>query len=217
MVKAQLSSGVRRAWREVLWELRLQRSHRRSVRKALHLVPPLKLHLGCGTELKRGWVNIDMLEPMADLQLDLREPLPFSNNSVTLIHSEHFLEHFGFPDEVEHLLSESCRVLMPGGVFSVGVPDAGSLMHAYARGARKVFADEWNPNYPEWLSVPMHRINYAFRQSGEHKYAYDEETLLSTLSCSGFVEVRRRDFDPEMDTERRRSHTMYASGIKAMG
>jgi len=48
----------------------------------------------------------------------------------------------------------------------------------------------------------------------ENKYAYHEETLLLTLRRAGFERVSRRCFDPAMDTERRRSHTMYASGIK---
>ena len=87
-------------------------------------------------------------------------------------------------------------------------------MAAYARGERDTFAAEWNPNYPEWLSMPMHRINYLFRQFGEHKYAYDEEILLWTLRRAGFETVSRRHFDPATDTERRRDHTMYASGIK---
>jgi len=34
-------------------------------------------------------------------------------------------------------------------VFSVGIPEAGGLMAAYARGERDIFAAEWNPNYPE--------------------------------------------------------------------
>jgi len=214
LLKSRLSGGTRRACRQLLWELRIQRVHRRSVRKAQHLTPPLKLHLGCGTDLKPGWVNVDLFETTADLRLDLRERFPFPTASVTIIHSEHFLEHLDFPDEVEHVLRESGRVLVPHGMFSVGIPEAGGLMGAYARGEREVFAAHWNPNYPEWLSIPMHRINYLFRQFGEHKYVYDEETLLWTLRRAGFEEVGRRSFDPATDTERRRDHTMYASGIK---
>jgi predicted SAM-dependent methyltransferase len=214
LLKSRLSGGVRLACRKLLLELRIQQVHRRSIRRARCLTPPLELHIGCGTDLKPGWVNVDLFEETADLRLDLRELFPFPTASVTIIHSEHFLEHLDFPDEVEHVLRESYRVLVPHGVFSVGIPEAGGLMAAYGRGEQDIFAAEWNPNYPEWLSIPMHRINYLFRQFGEHKYAYDEETLLWTLRRAGFEKVSRRPFDPAMDTERRRSHTMYASGIK---
>jgi predicted SAM-dependent methyltransferase len=149
----------------------MQRAHRRSVRKAGHLIPPLKLHIGYGTDLKPGWVNMDLLEATADLQLDLREGLPFPTASVTIIHSEH--EHLDFADQVDQLLRESYRVLVPHGAFSVGIPEAGgpSAPTSAGSGEREVFAAQWNPDYPEWFSMPMHRINYLFRQFGEHEYA----------------------------------------------
>ena len=43
----------------------------------------------------------------------------------------------------------------------------------------------------------MHQINYVFRQGGEHKYAYDAETLKEVLERDGFTNVSRRSFDPE--------------------
>jgi len=60
----------------------------------------------------------------------------------------------------------------------------------------------------------IHQINHLFHEFEEHKYAYDEETLPWTLRCAGFEKVSRCRFDLAMDTERRRNHTMYASGIK---
>ena len=52
---------------------------------------------------------------------------------------------------------------------------------------------------PAWCETPMHCVNYVFRQGREHKYAYDEETLTRVIGQAGFVDVRRRTFDPEMD------------------
>ena len=55
--------------------------------------PDKKLHLGCGSKIFEGWINIDM-NPKGDFTLDLREGLPFADNSVELIYTEHSLEHF---------------------------------------------------------------------------------------------------------------------------
>jgi hypothetical protein len=44
-------------------------------------------------------------------------------------------------------------------------------------------------------------VNYVFRQGSEHKYAYDAETLEQILDRTGFVDVRRRPFDPTIDAE----------------
>jgi hypothetical protein len=38
-----------------------------------------------------------------------------------------------------------------------------------------------------------------FRQGREHKYAYDEETLVPVIAGMGFTDVRRREYDPTMD------------------
>lgn len=214
-IRSRLTLGAQRALRQLLFELKIWRHHHAGVAKARGLRAPIKLHLGCGTSLKAGWVNVDLFEPGADLALDLREPLPFADGSVSIVHSEHFLEHLEYvPNDVARLLREAYRVLSPGGVLSVGVPDAAPHMAAYARGDTAFFGGAWNPSYPEWLRVPMHRINYLFRQFGEHKYAYDEEILTGALREAGFADVRRREFNPELDLESRRDGTLYVSGTK---
>ncbi len=181
--RRHLSLPLRLALREVAAEYRLQRLHRAGVRKArrMHWDAPLKLNLGCDANLKAGWVNIDLFTATADIRLDLREPLPFADNSAAFIYSEHVFEHLaypcvhdamgwtvetpGAPSEAMQLLRESRRVLMPGGVFSVGVPDA---ERAVAQYARREF-ERWGP---PWVDTPMHFLNYVFRQGREHKYAY---------------------------------------------
>ena len=58
----------------------------------------MKLHLGCGTNYIQGWVNVDLDSPVADRQLDLRNPLPYSNGSTAFIFNEHFIEHISEED-----------------------------------------------------------------------------------------------------------------------
>jgi hypothetical protein len=45
-------------------------------------------NLGSGFHPKIDWVNVDLIDE-ADLQLDLRERLPFDDGSVSDIYSEH--------------------------------------------------------------------------------------------------------------------------------
>jgi predicted SAM-dependent methyltransferase len=208
-----MSTSLRRALRQVQLEVQLNRRHRASLKRARSLRGPLKLHLGSGRQRKEGWVNIDLLEPDADLQLDVREAWPFPDGSVTSIYSEHFFEHLEFPEEAQHVLREAYRVLRPGGRFSVGVPDLGPVLGAYARRDVEAFSRSWDPNYPEWLRVPMHRINHMFRQFGEHRYAYDEEILTQVLRETGFRAVKRRDYDSDLDVVKREG-TLYVDGLK---
>jgi len=167
----------------------------------------LKLHFGCGSNIKAGYINID-LDKKADLRLDLREPIPFPTNSCSMVYSEHFLEHLGYPDEAIFFLSECSRILRPGGLFSVGVPDTEWPIRAYA--GDPYYADWFQyvveHGYPksQWITTKMECVNYSFRQGAEHKFAYDFETLKRALETVGLSEVRRRNFDPSLDSEQSR-------------
>jgi predicted SAM-dependent methyltransferase len=219
--KSRLSAGVRSAVQELSRELRIQLDHETSLENARKFVGErhLKLHLGCGSEHKAGWINID-LRPDADLQLDVREPLPFGDGTVAIVYSEHFFEHLEYPGEATNLLRESLRALEPGGVFSVGVPDAEEILRQYAKGEMPALMQEWSKDENmQWLSpwiweTPMHFVNFVFRQDCEHKYAYDFETLARVLGQAGFVNVRRREFRPDLDSEHRRDGTLYVDAAK---
>ena len=60
----------------------------------------------------------------------------------------------------------------------------------------------------------MEDINFPFRQGEEHNFAYDFETLRYILEKSGFVQVKRRDFDPSLDSRDRELGTLYVDAIK---
>ncbi len=208
--------GTREARRALARELVLSRRHLASVRKARQLAGAtgLKLHLACGPNLKPGWLNIDLFAPRADLRLDLREPLPLADSSVAVIFSEHFVEHLAYPGEVGHLLRESLRVLQPGGLFSVGVPDTEPLLNAYAAGDEATFRTYQEHWHPSWCNTPMHQVNYHFRQGTQHKYAYDFATLAQILEAAGFGPISRREFDPNLDSAARRYGTLYVDARK---
>ena len=216
-VKRRLSRGLRAALRQVADEWRSQRIHRASARRAAELTTagPVRLNLGCGDKKKPGWVNVDLYAPEADLRLDLREPLPFPDGSIIHIYCEHFFEHLEYPDvddamatvletperssEALGFLRECRRVLAPGGVLDILVPDAERKIGMYVKRREDAFPvgrDWWGP---AWCDTPMHCINYLFRQGREHKYAYDEETLTRAFETAGFVDVRRRPYDPSLD------------------
>ena len=78
----------------------------------------MKIHLGCGTNYIDGWVNVDLDSVLADVHLDLRNPLPYADTSVDFIFNEHFIEHIT-RDEALGFLKECRRVLKPGGVFVI--------------------------------------------------------------------------------------------------
>lgn len=207
-LKATVSTGLRRTLRDLATEIRVHWHHRRSVRRAARFGGrELRLNIGCGRDIRVGWVNID-LNPQADLRLDLRECLPFPDASAAVIYSEHFFEHLEYED-ARRFLAESRRVLQPGGLFSVGVPDTEWPLKAYASSDEEYFVFVRNGHHPAWCRTRLQNINYHFRQGREHKYAYDLETLTQMLHEAGFASIARRAFDRALDNPRRERGTLY--------
>jgi predicted SAM-dependent methyltransferase len=207
-VKSHTTYALRRALRDIVQEGRLSYRHWSAVRKAPRYLqsPPLKLNLGCGPNGRPGWLNIDLFDSAAELQLDLRKRWPFPDDSVDHVYSEHAFEHFEFTQEVPHFLAESLRVLRSGGIFEWPLRGYGNPDHDYWP-----FAPTWHPQSCE---TQLDHLNYHFRQDEQHKYAWDEETLARSLRRSGFVSIVRRDFDANLDTKSRKIGTLYMRAIK---
>ena len=216
LARSHLTAAVRNGLHGLIREFQGMRMHRRGVREAtrFHNKVDLKLHLGCGTNLKPGFINID-LNDKADLTLDLREPLPLPDNSCVLVYSEHFLEHIEYPGTALSLLRDCYRVMRPGGIFSGGVPDTEWPLLEYAgvrqQGYFKLAKQRW---HPEWCVTEMEQINFHFRQGEEHRFAYDFKTLCRILGQAGFVAIRRRAFQPDLDSSKWKEGTLYVDAIK---
>jgi SAM-dependent methyltransferase len=106
------------------------------------------VNAGCGRVHHPDWVNLDFApDSPGILRCDLREGLPFSSTSVDVVYSSHVLEHL---DKAagHHFLKECHRVLRPGGILRVAVPDFEGLVRAYieavdAPGEQEVAMLEW--------------------------------------------------------------------------
>jgi predicted SAM-dependent methyltransferase len=171
----------------------------------------VKLHLGCGGEHKMGWINIDLLGDPVDVAWNLARPLPFDSGSVAAIFHEHLLEHLPLTAG-DHFLRECHRVLRPGGILRVGVPDAGQLLRSYA--GDRSYLEELHPGRPTAL-LAVQELFYWHR----HCAMFDVDTLSLLFEAGGFPDPRQRafgetDLDPAPDTERRRAGTLYMEARK---
>jgi predicted SAM-dependent methyltransferase len=86
---------------------------------------PIKLNLGCGTNILTGWVNLDCAAlPGIDVVHDLSSlPLPFQDESVEEILCEDVLEHVDYAP----LLRDCHRILVPCGRIRIEVPHCTSV------------------------------------------------------------------------------------------
>ncbi len=85
--------------------------------------PRLRLHIGCGTRLLPGWINIDRVARVPGVVTDLDPTrLPYADGAVEEILAEHVFEHFSFAEEAA-IWPEMARVLRRGGRLELEVPD----------------------------------------------------------------------------------------------
>lgn len=145
------------------------------------------LHLGCGDKYLDGFLNIDA-NPFRklDMWLDLRNGLPFPECSVRFIYTVGTLEHF-YPDELERILMECCRVMKADGVMRIVVPHLRTSIQAYALGQAEWFGD-WPRSYH---SLGGRFANYLFCDS-QHRMAFDFDFLEELLLTAGFSLVKVR-------------------------
>ncbi len=190
------------------------RARERRKARAIACRPGLQLHLGCGGEHKSGWVNVDLLGDPVDVAWNLAHPLPFESGSADAVFHEHLLEHLPLPDGAT-LMQECYRVLKPGGILRVGVPDAGQLIRSYA--GERGYLEALHPGRPTAM-LAVQELFYWHR----HCAMFDAETLCLFFAASGFADPRERgfgdsDLDPAPDTDRRRAETLYMEARKPLG
>lgn len=188
----------------------------------------LLVNIGAGSLGKPRWVNVDLYDaPGINCIYDCRQSLPFPDNSVKGIFTEHFFEHIDYIEEVPCFLSECHRVLQPGGVIRIIVPDAEKYLNGYCKAGweelsktRPLDSEHTDFYFNFKYNTKIQLINFVFRQNYEHKYAYDYETLELILSKSGFSSVQRQEFGKSLmdelciDQQIRASESLYVEAVK---
>lgn len=137
---------------------------------------------------------------------DLARGLPFSDESVDVFYSSHFLEHLFHTDAIR-LLKQAYAALRPGGVIRIAIPDLAYAVHLYGDGRKREMLD-----------------NYFFVEDrssflARHKYMYDFELLKEELVSCGFIDVRRCAYQqggaPDLDLlDNRPEETLFVEAFK---
>lgn len=149
--------------------------------------PMLKLHLGSGSRLLSGWLNVDEWEGYPYLtsdeylRHDLRHPIPLPDGCASYVYSEHFIEHLD-RESGDRMFREMYRLLGVGGVMRISTPNLAEIVDAYVCGDLKRFRESWHPESLAKL------VNEALTSWG-HRFVYDLGELRGGLELAGFREV----------------------------
>lgn len=163
----------------------------------------MRVHVGCGRHVLDGWWNCDVQRhPKAardpEALCDTRS-IPLPDRCASVLMSCHVLEHF-YRWEVDDVLAEWRRLLMPGGILILELPNLESACRNLLSGLDDQMC-MW-PIYGDW----SHRDPYMM-----HKHGYTPGTLRALLEANGFHRVT---FSPPQTHGKRANRDMRAEAIK---
>jgi predicted SAM-dependent methyltransferase len=187
---------------------------KRKASKFAKRVHPLKLDIGSGAIARPGFIGID-LSARADIVWDLKWGLPFPDNTVSEIRSDHCFEHLEL-SLVMKVLSECYRALLPGGMLDFSVPHFNPYLDAYLRQDYAFLREEIfdiPKDQVEMYGTCFDRIVWLLYRNGEHKSMFDKFSILDKVRLAGFSNVHCREYDPARDVKRRFS-SIYVVAIK---
>ncbi len=89
------------------------------------------LNLGCGATFNANWTNVDFVSTGKDvIAHNLLAGVPFEPNTFEVVYHSHVLEHFP-KNKAKHFIKECYRVLKPGGVIRIAIPDLERIVKNY--------------------------------------------------------------------------------------
>jgi len=124
---------------------------------------------------------------------DILRGLPVEAGSVDGLYASHVLEHLTLED-MRLALACSLRLLRPGGVFRLIVPDLGNAARAYCAQAGDPeaahrFMRATSLGRERALGGVKGRIGRAFGNS-DHLWMYDYPAMAAELEAAGFTAIR---------------------------
>jgi len=153
-----------------------------------------KLHIGCGSNLIKGWLNTDYYPIKKDiLHLDATKKFPFEDNSFQYIYTEHMIEHIAYDDALA-MLQECYRKLDVGGRIRVATPNISFLISLYRD------KNELNTSYIKWSfdkyicgkeikSCEATTIINNYVRNWGHQFIHSKTTLQDLMLKAGFTNV----------------------------
>jgi len=115
--------------------------------------------------------------------------IPLPNKSLEMVYSSHVLEHLD-PSEAERFLAEVHRVLRPGGIIRLALPDL-------RRRAEKYMADGDGDGFMESLNMREYsvrslrtKLRILIVGDREHRWMYDSRSLIRLLEKARFADAR---------------------------
>lgn len=138
----------------------------------------VKLNLGCGPDIKEGYINIDTC-PMDEsrvVKMDIRN-LSYDKGSVDEIYARDIIEHMSLQDTKKSLKNWS-EILKSGGKLFIQTVCWDSVIRAY-------YANVWNIEVVNYmLFAGKNWVDGVSRHEDFHKSTYNPQYLSELLEAN---------------------------------
>lgn len=133
----------------------------------------MKLELGGGLLLTRGYINVDPVHGTGNWKRYAQDiPWPVPDNSIDAIRASHVLEHIPAGADRINVMNEAWRVLKPGHTFEIIVPFMVGTWHAIADPTHVSF----------WCLESFHYFDGLFAANAHYGISLWETVSLETVN-----------------------------------
>ena len=153
----------------------------------------MKLNLGCGPDIKDGYINIDLcaLNPKVIVK-DIRN-LDFESNSIDEIYAKDIIEHMSLDDTKKSIANWS-RICKSGASLFIQTICWDTIIQAY-------YANVWSlENVIYMLFAGKNWVDGTSRNEDFHKSVYSHDLLKKILNENNFkiLEVNFDKIDKQL-------------------
>lgn len=146
----------------------------------------VKLHLGCGGDIKPGWVNVDLTvkhPEIVNLDITNTDQLAMTFGDVDEIYAQEVIEHL-HPSKLIPTLRGWRKLLRPGGKIQTTCPDAEWCIANMQKQREKESIDG------AWFQDAQNRIFGSRRYPGdEHQQLMFREKVEDYFRAAGFEKI----------------------------
>jgi SAM-dependent methyltransferase len=142
------------------------------------------VQFGSGPNQLDGWINHSRRD------CDIRNPLPYADNSVTVVFAEHVIEHVPFVDGLA-FLREAHRILEPRGTLRLAFPDVSRFFGDAPEVKERIdaFLEHLGKTNLHFASKGFCGVCSAVLWGSGHRCAWTREIALAALYGIGFQAV----------------------------
>jgi SAM-dependent methyltransferase len=138
--------------------------------------------------------------------LDVSRPFRFGDGTFEAVYASHLLEHLD-RDVAERCLHEVYRVLRPGGIVRIAVPDLDEVVAHY------------DPSDPDGFLAGLYDAHSGrSSRTSLHRWMYNPSSLESLLQRVGFRDTRRCEYRqgrcPDVEQIEARRWSLFMEGVK---